>query len=1209
MSLVNPPNFNQLKNATTIDDENQFYQIFLNLINHLTAYINLEVINKKFRIHILDEIENLETDGELFSYGVMRYVEEGIYHIKLFKEYQKFFPYYLLQGAYFSFVPDALKDSNLIDYAIIQLVEIALQEFDFLEEWILNARERYIRYSKEKYKFRFEKFLELKELDSKTPLQYFFECIRQYSNLNLDEVPQLLLDMLDSAFKKPSYRINNNEITESLRVLTQIFYRAKNVDTLEGYNEYFTKYKEQGIIKTELSYRKFQKNLRWINKSGRIAPSYYSDWKAMDMAVIACCLKFNPQLDKAQIDKIIYKMPFIVMPKLSITNFAVEMFSYFVIPRVYIKDLLSMLDKMEQSGYIIHKYCSLAKNYTFNLNLRYFLDSYKEGQILKPNLKNGSKDYELEFTLKYHNKFVNSRLTLLKFLILDRVRFYSYIGLGFSRSKELSSIIKSDFYDFIIDQNNITKELEECLESLRVSSILRKDFQGFLERNRNFGFFYIIEELEKWLNYFRIIEKKSNLFNIIQFKEFVEKENVLQLIDTNGVFSDINTDSYDFKKLFLDYLNANEKYHKEVERLQFFHKFLNGCSNLKIFSISTIKQLIAKPEALEKIISVKKERIRELQTRTNLHEISYKTINLLFEEFIKKEPQILKPYLINTVIPWMAHYFPDIILKSNLEVKETILKLKSYFPEIYYYETVDLSTDEEYISLSLYIPNMISDEKVIFLSALNSMFKENIISFKRYPWTGFLETFTRKDFYDFTKKEFFYTSDLFSEYYTFIQKVLGELTTTFTEISVNGIKLWPRNKGMKTLIETVLTRLRSEDISFEMEDLRLLLQFNHHLEEYFSDMEEYKIAQRERFFHHYIDSIRLLPLFHKFGLSQYFLYITPFNFAEIDLKLLLTNTFQKIHYNVSINSSSSLLINYLFPYNDPNTSYLNWLRGQNKLREYCLFKIESFSQIVQFNTNLGSDGWYFDSKTFRMYVQNMLFNPRYSFQNSELKRLALNKANGLEYAGPDTRAFKLLTEVYNGESVDVKKKLTFNSQSIFEKIKFLIKNKFVWPYITFKNLAFKEAIHFFLFNIKSEALPILKNIFQYFNLVHLYDIKGEYYIHGFDEKKTIVKGLMVKLYLPECELAEFLQVFEYVFQYLKVEKYLILTDLVDGDFFLKSIIGNNRILDNYNPLTNLIWSKRKKQWSNHTLFSQEFNFIYPDLLYSQKDDHEGSKNG
>ena len=86
-------------------------------------------------------------------------------------------------------------------------------------------------------------------------------------------------------------------------------------------------------------------------------------------------------LEKAKIDKIINQMPFLIMPQLSITSFAVEISAYFVIPRVYIKDLIYLLEKMERYGYIINRHCSLAKNYFFSLNLNYFREYYKIIQI------------------------------------------------------------------------------------------------------------------------------------------------------------------------------------------------------------------------------------------------------------------------------------------------------------------------------------------------------------------------------------------------------------------------------------------------------------------------------------------------------------------------------------------------------------------------------------------------------------------------------------------------------------------------------------------------------------------------------------------------------------------------------------------------------------------------------------------------------------
>jgi hypothetical protein len=93
---------------------------------------------------------------------------------------------------------------------------------------------------------------------------------------------------------------------------------------------------------------------------------------------------------------------------------------------------------------------------------------------------------------------------------------------------------------------------------------------------------------------------------------------------------------------------------------------------------------------------------------------------------------------------------------------------------------------------------------------------------------------------------------------------------------------------------------------------------------------------------------------------------------------------------------------------------------------------------------------------------------------------------------------------------------------------------------------------------------------------------------------------MIKLYLPDCELAEFLRIFEYVFQYLKVEKYLILTDLVKDDSLIRSVYGNNYFFKKYNPLQNLIWNVKAKKWMNHKLFGKTFDYLYPELIFKEK---------
>ncbi|MEJ2296869.1 MAG: hypothetical protein P8Y23_19145 [Candidatus Lokiarchaeota archaeon] len=232
----------------------------------------------------------------------------------------------------------------------------------------------------------------------------------------------------------------------------------------------------------------------------------------------------------------------------------------------------------------------------------------------------------------------------------------------------------------------------------------------------------------------------------------------------------------------------------------------------------------------------------------------------------------------------------------------------------------------------------------------------------------------------------------------------------------------------------------------------------------------------------------------------------------------------------------------------------------------------------------------------------MLNEPNCYNQKTTANKFNFGSSNISDNHSPDSSYFISLLNYYNWHSTDIKKKLQFLNQSTFEEIRFLIENKIVYPYLNLKNLGFKEIIHFFLINIEDDTINTLERIFQYFNLAYIYGLKGEYYIHGFDSKKEIRKGLMVKLYLPECRIADFLRIFECVFQFLKVEKYLILTDLVNGDHFAKTVFGDKKMFETYNPLNNLIWDPKKKIWKNHKLFGPKFEYLYPDLDYHQEDD-------
>lgn len=88
---------------------------------------------------------------------------------------------------------------------------------------------------------------------------------------------------------------------------------------------------------------------------------------------------------------------------------------------------------------------------------------------------------------------------------------------------------------------------------------------------------------------------------------------------------------------------------------------------------------------------------------------------------------------------------------------------------------------------------------------------------------------------------------------------------------------------------------------------------------------------------------------------------------------------------------------------------------------------------------------------------------------------------------------------------------------------------------------------------------------------------------------------MIKLYLPLFKHHEFGDLFDLLFDYLDIENYLILSDLIDGKELLKSVFNNLDFLDLYNPLRNLKWNENDKIWMNYKLFTQNFEKIYPAL--------------
>ena len=236
-----------------------------------------------------------------------------------------------------------------------------------------------------------------------------------------------------------------------------------------------------------------------------------------------------------------------------------------------------------------------------------------------------------------------------------------------------------------------------------------------------------------------------------------------------------------------------------------------------------------------------------------------------------------------------------------------------------------------------------------------------------------------------------------------------------------------------------------------------------------------------------------------------------------------------------------------------------------------------------------------DPNRFKIYFQNILFNPDYKLKVSGLKEFNLGKLNISNYFTPNSSEYKALTQLYNWKSIDIKSYLGTRNYTVINQLTELLEKKLIFPIISLKNLDLKEKIHIILPNMKKDLNETVLKIFSFFNIGFIYEIEGEFYIHGFPKELKFENGLMIKLYLPDCQLDEFERLFDSIFEYLEIEHYVLLNDLFDGKNFIKSLYGSLDLYKSYNPLKNLIWNNIDKIWMNHKLFTNKFEKLYPPL--------------
>ena len=627
--------------------------------------------------------------------------------------------------------------------------------------------------------------------------------------------------------------------------------------------------------------------------------------------------------------------------------------------------------------------------------------------------------------------------------------------------------------------------------------------------------------------------------------------------------------------------------------------FFKVCNNLKIFDLKTIKKIITNKNLAKNIYSRKKSKIEKTFRRSYIQDISIKGIEKKLQAFFYEKPQLIKPKMVTTIsVGSFAKYYLQILLFYTPEVLDIIEEIKDYFPRLLYSIGDSLFNQGKWLKIHIWLPNLRDSEKNDLISILFNKLKDYLISIQRYYFDGLFPAYSRKDFYDFEKMEFFYSKTLYKEYFIFVQNIIQRKLPYFHEKKgdLKGF-FWNSINDLNRLVQQVEKRISYEQIDYDLQLLTELISLNSSLINSLLDIEGFKILKNSTFFKKYIKSIKFKPVFQKFGFNQYFLYIRPSNLEDFDFKLILSNNFQNIKYPASVDNFQTFFIKYIFPYRTPNTSYLNWMsKSKKNIDEYCLFFIKKIYQIFHFDYNISSSGWLLNANRFKSFMQKVLYDPNFKIQKLNIKEFNIgDQIDSVRY-NFNSKEFNSLTQIYNWHSTDIKSVLGTKMFSKVNSITSLIEKKLIFPYLKMKNLGLYEKIYIIIPNTNKENIDKLVKIFNFFNFGFIYEIEGSYFIKGMEEEIGFNNGLFIKLYFPDIDLSSFFRLFDLLFQFLKIKKYLILNDMSDGKSLLNHIYGNLDFLKNYNPLKNLLYNEKDEKYMNTKLYNESFEPKYPELI-------------
>ena len=1193
--------------------------IFKKLITTISEQIHLEpLLDKNF--YTICIVKNEISINHPFDFGVFRESKDNNINIQISENHINFLPIILLREAYRIFIPPKLRESIQIQIILYMIIEMELEKTDFINDWkdLIRSFDTYDYYFKNDFDTLI-KFFHLEDPESKeTVIPFIFQYIRKIEIISLDDkiFDRFVLEFINMMQKS----LRADDVLETIRIIKDIFYQVKTYSALLHYKDFFKKMKERGEIITNLSLRKFSSNLRMLNRHSICSPNYKIDWNTINLSFFMVYLHFHPRAKWKAISEVINKLPFLLNTRISALGFSREIIGYFVIPAKYKDDLKRTLTLLKERGYLVDGMLFSIENLDFNLNLNYFRSTINESQFINPKSQSYKKNLELNLRIKYSQDRVPIQLSLLDFLILDRVKNISFTGFGFERRESTLSDLKTDLFNEIARQSKLITRLEKEIVYFQYNLDVQSSFVDFLNQNKPHGFFLVKKKLEHIILIANLLPKvfvrNQRISNIKEFKSVLLYDNRLGKIEDKLILNDKELISISYYELLPLLKKSTQLYERELNKYTHYYQFFQICSELKIYNIYKMLEIIKNFKIISKIYKVKQRKLNLIYDESRLREISTNDVENRLEEFATTNPPIIHPSLIESLVAmFFIKQFFILILKHSTIVIEQLKSIKSYFP-YFIFQNITFN-DHRYVFCEFGIPYLNVKERYRLLSILNNIFGKDLIIGNRFINPGIFQAFSRKDFYDFLNKKFYYTADLFEQMNIYFLQLLGmkeipELENTSFNFYEN---LWTKEKSISKLLNRIYMKRYGERSSFAPKELNELYQFHIDLDNIILIDSKYNKVKNENFFKNYVKEIRFKPIWRNFKLQKFHLYLEPSNFNNLEnlfseneditsdeiesdfIKLLLINTFTSIKFIPRPKRMAGFYIKYIFPVENPNNAFLNWLILSKKIvNSYILFTVKKTYEIMDFSKNLHSEGWNIDFNQFNSHIFKILFDKSYNPPKSHFKEKIINYViSGEPDFNPNSENFQDFLQVYNRKPINLKKLLQTKKGAKVEKIiNNLLRNGLISTSLVPKNLQLRDRLIIIIPDVNESQKNILIDIFRYFNVVKISEIEGEYYIHSFLEKKNFSQGLLVKISIPNVEISPYFQRILKLFEYLELKYYLITTELYDGSNLIEKIYETP--LDAYNPLNNLVWDDYDKKWNNHKLFIKGFKPIYPNLF-------------